>query len=292
MTIKKIDGSVTTPMGFSASGVACGIKKSGALDLGLLYSQVRCAAAGAYTTNQLKGASLLVSMEHLQDGHAQAVLVNSGNANASTGERGLLDAREMARTVARHLNVTREDVVVASTGLIGEFLPLPRIRNGILQAIAGLDPESGPMLAQAIMTTDTVPKYAAYRVTVEGRSFTLGGVAKGAGMIHPKMATMLAFLSTDARVAPEILRPMLLEVVGRTFNRITVDRDTSCCDMVVLMSNGLATSEEIRPGIEIGKAFEQALTMLCKDLASQLVHDGEGVTKVAKIVVAKCVRFI
>ncbi len=284
MTIKKIDGSVTTPMGFSASGVTCGIKKDNALDLGLLYSQVRCAAGGAYTTNQLKGASLLVSMEHLQNGHAQAVIVNSGNANASTGERGLLDAREIARTTGRHLDIAREDVVVASTGLIGEFLPLPKIRNGIQQAIAGLDPEGGPSMARAIMTTDTVPKYAAYRVNAEGRSITLGGVAKGAGMIHPKMATMLAFLSTDARVAQETLRPMLLETVGQSFNRITVDRDTSCCDMVVLMSNGLASSEEVQPRTEFGKAFREALLLLCKDLASQLVHDGEGATKVAKIV--------
>lgn len=284
MTIKRINDSVTAPMGFSAAGAAAGIKGGEQLDLGLLCSQVRCAAAGVYTTNQLKGASLLVSMEHLRDGHAQAVVANSGNANACTGERGMLDAREMARIVGRLLNIPSHDVVVASTGLIGEFLPLPKVRKGIERAVADLDPEGGPTMARAIMTTDTVPKTAAYHVTAAGRSFTLGGIAKGAGMIHPKMATMLAFLSTDARLSPETLGRMLGDAVSRSFNRITVDRDTSCDDMVVILANGMAMGDEIDPGSELGKSFEEALQTLCKDLARQLVQDGEGVTKVARIV--------
>jgi glutamate N-acetyltransferase/amino-acid N-acetyltransferase len=278
-----MDGSITAPMGFSAAGVAAGIKRGGQLDLGLLYSQVRCAAAAVYTTNQLKGASLLVTMEHLRDGHAQAAVVNSGNANACTGERGTLDAREMARTVGRLLRIPSHDVVVASTGLIGEFLPLPKTRKGIENAVAELDQEGGSRMARAIMTTDTRPKNAAYHVTAAGRSFTLGGIAKGAGMIHPKMATMLAFLSTDARSAPDALRRMLADAVGRSFNRITVDRDTSCDDMVVLFANGLAMGDEITVGSELGNAFEEALLAICKDLAKQLVQDGEGVTKVATI---------
>ncbi|MFQ6111722.1 MAG: bifunctional ornithine acetyltransferase/N-acetylglutamate synthase, partial [Nitrospinota bacterium] len=191
--MRRLQDTVTAPMGFSASGVAAGIKEGKQLDLGLLYSQVRCSAGAVYTTNRLKGASLVVTMEHLRDGHGQAVIANSGNANACTGERGLLDAREMARTVGRLLNIPSHDVVVASTGLIGVFLPLPRIRRGIEQAGEELDTEGGSRMARAIMTTDTLPKYAAYHVTCAGRSFTLGGIAKGAGMIHPKMATMLAF---------------------------------------------------------------------------------------------------
>ncbi|MFH1739343.1 MAG: bifunctional glutamate N-acetyltransferase/amino-acid acetyltransferase ArgJ, partial [bacterium] len=284
MSVKRCNGGVTAPMGFSAAGVSAGIKKGGRLDLGLLYSQVRSAAAAVCTTNQLKGESLQVSMEHLRDGYAQAVVVNSGNANACTGERGLLDAREMARAVGRLVNIPSQDVVVASTGLIGQFLPLPKIRKGIEQAVANLDPEGDSAMAKAIMTTDTVPKSAAYQVAESGRSFTLGGTAKGAGMIHPKMATMLAFLTTDARLAPDNLKHMLSEAIGRTFNRITVDRDTSCCDMVVILANGLATGEEIDPASPLGHAFEEALLALCKDLSQQLVHDGEGTTKVAEII--------
>ena len=284
MTIKTCEGGVTAPMGFTATGVSAGIKKSGNLDLGLLYSQVRCAAGAVYTTNQLKGESLIVTMMSLSDGHAQAVVANSGNANACTGERGILDAREMARTVGRLLGVPTEDVVVASTGLIGEFLPLPKIREGIQSTVPKLTPEGGSLFAQAIMTTDTVPKIASYRVTVAGRTFTLGGAAKGSGMIHPNMATMLAFLTTDVRLSPENLGRMLSKAAGKTFNRITIDRDTSCCDMVVLLANGLAVGEEIEPRSELGRAFEDGLTTLCKDLSRQLVRDGEGATKVAEII--------
>ncbi len=283
--IEKIEsGSVTTPKGFKAAGIASGIKKSGKLDLGLLFSQVRCAAAGVFTTNVLKGASLLVSREHLTDGHAQAVIVNSGNANASTGERGMLDAREMCCCTARYLDIPAHDVLPSSTGVIGEYLPLPAIRTGIESLVPRLHENGGEEMARAIMTTDTVPKLTARRVTVEGHSFSIGGIAKGAGMIHPNMATMLVFLTTDARVNSSALHMFLMEAVDKSFNRLTIDGDTSCDDTVLLLANGLASGVEIVPdGDAIADAFREALQDLCLDLTLQLARDGEGVTKVVTI---------
>ncbi len=278
------NGSVTSPAGFKAAGVTAGIKASGKPDLGLLVSQVRCSAAGVFTTNVIKGASLLVSREHLEDGNAQAIIVNSGNANACTGERGLLDAREMARCVARQLNMPHQDVLPNSTGVIGEYLPLPPIRTGIESLIPKLSEEGGIEFANAIMTTDTVPKYSARKLFVEGHTFTLGGVAKGAGMIHPNMATLFAFLTTDARICSCGLRSFLIEAVEKSFNRLSVDGDTSCCDTVLLLANGLASGTEIKPddGI-LAEGFLQAIQDLCFDLAYQLARDGEGVSKVVVV---------
>ncbi len=287
-TIEAIaDGSVTTPRGYKAAGMAAGIKKSGALDLGLLVSQVRCPAAAVFTTNVLKGASLLISQEHLSDGHAQAVIVNSGNANACTGERGLLDAREITRVLSRKLNIPAQDVLPSSTGVIGEYLPLPKLREAIEPLTAQLqDGNGGQLMARAIMTTDTKPKYTARKVTVAGSTFSLGGIAKGAGMIHPNMATMLVFLTTDARLSTKSLQAFLKQAVDQSFNRFTVDGDTSCDDTVLLMANGLASGMEIVPSEGLlSTAFKEALNSLCLDLTYQLARDGEGVSKVVKIVV-------
>jgi glutamate N-acetyltransferase/amino-acid N-acetyltransferase len=282
-------GSVTSPHGFKAAGVSCGIKKSGNPDLGLLVSQVRCNTAGVFTTNSLKGASLQVSREHLSDGHAQALLVNSGNANACTGERGLLDAREMARCLGRMLDIPSQDVLPNSTGVIGEFLPLPKIRAGMEAALSQLREDGGEELARAIMTTDTVPKFTARKVSADGRSFTIGGIAKGAGMIHPNMATMFAFITTDARMSSESVRMFLVEAVEESFNRLTIDGDTSCCDTVLLMANGLASGEEIgMDGSEPAAAFKEALGDLCLDLTYRLARDGEGVHKVVTFRVQGC----
>lgn len=278
------NGSVTSPKGYKACGVAAGIKSTGKLDLGFLVSQTRCATAGVFTTNQLKGASLLITKEHISDGYAQAVVVNSGCANACTGERGFLDAREIARCLGRKLNIASQDVLPSSTGVIGVYLPLPKIREAIDLAIPRLREDGGEEMAQAIMTTDTVMKSVAKKVVVDGREFTLGGCAKGAGMIMPMMATMLSFLTTDARVSPQNLQIFLKEAVERSYNRLTIDGDTSCDDTVLLMANGLSDSVEIVPGMgEAAEAFQQALNELCHDLVMKLAHDGEGVTKVATI---------
>lgn len=278
------DGSVTSPKGFQSAGVAAGIKSTGKLDLGLLVSETRCSAAAVFTRNVIKGASLLVSREHLRDGYAQCVVANSGNANACTGERGMLDAREMARIVAQCLKISEGDVLPASTGIIGEYLPLPAIRKGIEQAAEALSPDGGIRFAQAIMTTDTVPKHAARRVSRGETSFSLGGVAKGAGMIHPNMATMLVFLTTDLKVETAILKPLLLEAVDHTFNRFTIDGDTSCDDTVVLLANGRANAPEINDTAGPAySALRDALFDLCSELTYRLAGDGEGVTKVVTI---------
>ncbi len=283
--IKPIEnGNATSAQGFKAAGIAAGIKKSGKPDLGILVSQVRCSAAGMFTTNQLKGASLLVTREHLADGHAQALIVNSGNANACTSGRGLVDAREMARCLARPLGIAMQDVLPNSTGVIGIYLPLPLIREGVEKLIPRLSEDGGLELAQAMMTTDTVPKTSARRVVVEGHAFTVGGCAKGAGMIMPNMATMLAFLTTDARVSPQNLSWFLKEAVENSFNRLSIDGDTSCCDSALLMANGLSDSTEILPERDlVSEAFLAALKEVCLDLTKQLARDGEGVTKVATI---------
>ncbi len=278
------NGHATSAKGFKAAGTAAGIKKSGKPDLGILVSQVRCTAAGMFTTNRLKGASLRVTQEHLADGHAQALIVNSGNANACTSERGLVDAREMARCLARPLGIATQDVLPNSTGVIGIYLPLPLIREGIEKLIPRLRADGGLELAQAMMTTDTVPKTAARRVVVEGHAFTIGGCAKGAGMIMPNMATMLAFLTTDARISPSSLSWFLHEAVESSFNRLSIDGDTSCCDTAILMANGLSDSTDILPERDcVSKAFLAALKEVCLDLTHQLARDGEGVTKVVTV---------
>ncbi len=277
------DGTVTTPQGFTASGVACGIKKGSALDLGLLYCVTRCPVAGVFTTNVLKGASLLVTQEYIQDGFAQAVLVNSGNANACTGERGIQDAREMAAHTAQLLNINPQDVLPSSTGVIGEFLPMNWVKEGIDLCTQRLDGNGGIDMAQAIRTTDTVSKFSARKVITDEGKFTLGGIAKGAGMIHPNMATMLAYITTDAKVDGLTLKQALTEAVNQSFNRFTIDGDTSCDDTVLLMANGASGTPDITSSPAMQEGFQQALNDLCKDLTYQMANDGEGVTKVATI---------
>ncbi len=286
MTITRVDGGVTAPKGFTAAGIAAGIKSAGAPDLAVLASQVRCTAAAVFTTNRLKGAGVIVGRENLEDQHAQAVVVNSGNANACTGERGLLDASEICRTLGRLMNVPSTDVVPSSTGVIGVYLPLPAVRKGIEEAHAQLSPEGGSAMAEAIITTDTHPKQVAYKVVAAGQEVHIGGCAKGAGMIHPSMATMLCFLTTDARVDPETLNRWLREAVDTTFNRLSVDGDTSCCDTVLILSNGLSGGESIsNEASELGAEFHRALGAICWDLARALALDGEGVERACRIAV-------
>ncbi|MDI6791600.1 MAG: bifunctional glutamate N-acetyltransferase/amino-acid acetyltransferase ArgJ [bacterium] len=277
--------SVTAPKGFSASGVRCGIKAEGK-DLALIYSEVPAAAAAVFTSNKVKAAPLLISEEHILDGRIQAIVVNSGLANCCTGEQGIEDAARMAKLTATELNIPETSVLVASTGKIGPRLHIEKIEQGIKEAAANLSSSGGADAARAIMTTDTRPKEAALELELFGRKITLGGIAKGAGMIHPGLATMLAFITTDALISPELLKKALLHSVDRSFNMITVDGDMSTNDMVAIMANGLATTaegEEITyPGKEFD-LFQAALDELSIDLAKQIPADGEGATKLLEV---------
>ncbi len=273
---------VTAPLGFRAAAVASGIKPH-RLDLALLVADARGPAAGVFTTNLAQAAPVLVSREHLKGGRALAVVVNAGCANAGTGEGGLADAREMVGIVARTVGCPIEEVLVASTGVIGVRLPMEKVRAGVAEAARRLSRHAGADAARAIMTTDTKPKEVAVEFRVGDSTCVVGGMAKGAGMIAPNLATMLAFFTTDAAVETPLLRRALGEAVGESLNRITVDGDTSTNDCAVILASGA------RPAPAIGHegadfdAFRRALTDAARQLAGMLVRDGEGVTRVAQV---------
>jgi len=274
-------GSVTSPEGFQAGATYAGIKKEKGLDLGILASEVSCVAAGLFTTNRIKAAPVVLCQQRLRGGKATAVVVNSSCANACTGERGLADAVEMARLAAEVIGVSPENVLVASTGVIGESLPMERLRNGMRQI--ALSRDGGHELARAIMTTDTVPKEAAVKSDEGG--FIIGGVAKGSGMIHPDLATFLCFLTTDAGAGMDFLKSALRQAADVSFNLVSIDGDTSTNDTVLLMANGLAGGEPISPGSRRGEVFQQALNQLCIHLAKCTARDGEGATKLVEVTV-------
>jgi glutamate N-acetyltransferase/amino-acid N-acetyltransferase len=243
------------------------------LDVGIVYSEQPCVAAGVYTKNNLKGASLLVSMEHLSRGKAQAIVANSGCANCATGEQGIEDAIKMAQLTGAKFGIDPHDVVVASTGVIGTLMPMDRIAAGIEQI--EMSPEGGLDFAKSIMTTDTRPKHVAIRTP----NWSIGGVVKGVGMIHPNMATMLCFITTDAHVAQPFLASVLKETVDDSFNMIDVDNDTSPDDTVVVMANALAAGDPIDAGHPEADFFREALLTVCTTLAKQQIADAEGATK-------------
>jgi glutamate N-acetyltransferase/amino-acid N-acetyltransferase len=275
-------GGVASVRGFLAGAVRAGIKESvDKLDLGILYSEQACAAAGVFTSNLVKAAPILLCQEHLANGRAQAIVANSGCANACTGEEGLRQAYEMAELAAAKLAIQPEDVLVASTGVIGNCLPMDRIRAGIGNIV--LSSESGDDLALAIMTTDTVPKQIAVRFDCKGHRYALGGVAKGAGMIHPNLATMLCFLTTDAPVRQDFLDAALRRAVDTSFNMITIDGDSSTNDMVVVLANGLAAGEPLTAEHPAAEAFCDALAQVCTHLAKAICRDGEGATKLIEV---------
>ena len=283
--IKSVANGATAAAGFVAAGVACGVRYEGRRDLGLLFSEEPgCTAAVVQTTNVLQAAPLLVTREAVEAGGVRAVLVNSGIANAATGRRGLEDAYKMQVLAAAELGLEKEEVAVSSTGVMGEYLPLGRIEAGLRDAVASLS-EDGSAFAEAILTTDTRTKEAAARVQIGEMSVTVGGVAKGSGMIHPNMATMLAFVTTDAAVEKECLQSTLLEATDRTFNRITVDGDTSPNDTVLLMANGAAGNETLTPESPNLPAFEEAVEAVMRELAKKIARDGEGATKLVEVVV-------
>lgn len=274
-------GSVTSPQGFSAGATASGIKKSG-LDLCVVSSDRPARAAGVFTTNKVKAAPVYLCQRHLAGGIARAFVVNSGNANACTHEQGASDALEMASLVGAKLGCPDGEVLVASTGVIGVHLPMERVRAGI--AAIDLSPDGGPIAAQAIMTTDTRPKTCAVRVDLGGRAVTVGGMAKGAGMIHPNMATMLGFITTDAAVADaSFLQAALTDAVDRSFNMISVDGDTSTNDTLVLLANGAAGNEPLRRDMPEAVRFQAALTYVAAELAKAVARDGEGATKLIEV---------
>jgi glutamate N-acetyltransferase/amino-acid N-acetyltransferase len=282
VTITPIDGGVAAPAGFRAAGVACGIKKTGALDLALVMADDAVPAAGVFTTNKAQAAPVTVSREHLErsGGRARAVIVNSGCANACTGPEGMSVARSSADFVASIAGCTADQVLVASTGVIGVQLDLDRLRKGAVAAAAVLARAGGGDAARAIMTTDRAPKSAAVSVTTAAGTFRVGGMAKGAGMIEPHMATMLGVVTTDADVPSPILQRALREAVDVTFNAITIDGDTSTNDAVFLLASGAS-------GVEIDEtaypALVAALREVCGSLARAIVRGGEGATKLVSI---------
>jgi glutamate N-acetyltransferase/amino-acid N-acetyltransferase len=271
--------------GILAGGVTAGIKPSGKKDLALVHSPTPARSAAVFTTNQVKGAPVLVSMEHARSGALQTILANSGCSNVCNGERGLRDAREMAKLVADLLRVPASHVLVGSTGVIGHPLPMDKIRAAVPKLVKSLSPQGGRAAAEAILTTDTRTKEAALRCEIGGRTVTLGGMAKGVGMIEPHMATMFCFVTTDAAVARGALDPLLKRAVDRSFNRITVDSDTSTSDTTAVIANGLAENPPIDRGGRGARIFAAALQALMERLARMLVADGEGATKLVSITV-------
>lgn len=280
-----INCGVTSPKGFLATGVACGLKKNGKRDLALVASEVPAIATGVFTKNLVKGHSLQLTMKHMEKGKARAIVINSGNANACVGEQGYKDAQEIASLTADLLSCSPEEILVGSTGVIGFTLNMEAIRSGIKEAVSGLSASGGHLAEEAIMTTDLVPKEMAVELEINGKKVVIGGMAKGSGMIHPNMATMIGVITTDACISASLLDKCFREIINRTFNRISVDGDTSVCDMVVMLANGKAENPEINMEDSSFHAFSTALEAVCTYLARQLAKDGEGATKLIEILV-------
>jgi len=274
-------GTVTSPKGFIAGATHAGIKKEKNLDLAILASEVPCDAAGLFTRNRIKAAPVVLCQQRLSGGKATGVVINSGCANACTGEQGMADAEEMARLAAAVIGTSPEQVLVASTGVIGHMLPMERVRAGVKQITLSRD--GGHEMARAIMTTDTVPKEGTVRVKEGG--YTIGGAAKGAGMIHPDLATFLCFLTTDAMVDSGFLQSALKQAVDVSFNMVSVDGDTSTNDTVLLLANGMAGNEVISSGTGQAEIFQQALEGLCIHLARMMARDGEGAATLIEVTV-------
>ena len=280
-----LEGGITAVPGILAGGVAAGIKPSGKKDIALVYSSTPARMAAVFTTNQVKGAPVLVSMEHARGGAAQAILASSGCSNVCTGERGIKDAREMTKQVGDLLRIPPTHILIAATGVIGVPLPMDKIRAALPKLVKSLSPQGGRAAAEAIMTTDTRVKEAALRVDVNGRPVTMGGIAKGVGMIEPHMATMFCFIATDAVAARSALTGVVRRSVDRSFNRITVDSDQSTSDTVAVLANGLAENAPLEAGGRGLRQFSAALDTLMGTLARMLVADGEGATKLVAVTV-------
>lgn len=277
--MKYIEGGVTAAKGFSAGGMYCGIRKNKSKpDLAMIYSSAPCAAAGMYTSNLVKGAPILVTKRNLENGTARAVICNSGNANTCNAD-GEEKAWSMCEIAGKALHIDPHDVIVASTGVIGQVLPIEPIADTAPLLAASLSGNGSSQAARAIMTTDTVVKEAAAELEIGGKTVRLGGICKGSGMIHPNMCTMLCFLTTDAAVSAPVLDKALRAVVADTFNMVSIDGDTSTNDTITIMANGLAENPEIQADTAEYEAFQEALRGICTNLARKMAKDGEGATK-------------
>jgi glutamate N-acetyltransferase/amino-acid N-acetyltransferase len=285
-TRNAVGGSRLGPKGFQAAGIACGIKAvEGAMDLALIYSEVPAKVAGLFTRNRVKAAPVVHTKMKIRKGCCRALIINSGNANACTGKKGLLDAEAMAAMAAHALHIPQWQVLVSSTGAIGHPLPIEKIESRIPLLVKKLSPFGFKDAAEAIMTTDTCPKMASRKVVIGDEVITILGIAKGAGMIRPQLATMLAFILTDANVEAHVLSTLLREGVRSTFNRITVDGDTSTNDMILLMANGKGTGGLLQTGDARFRLFREPLFGVMDELSQAIVRDGEGRTKIVEIIV-------
>jgi glutamate N-acetyltransferase/amino-acid N-acetyltransferase len=282
-----LKGGITAVPGMLAAGIGARIKKGDVLDLALIVSEREATVAGVFTLNKVVAAPVILDRQRLRRGKGRAILVNSGNANACTGRQGYADAVKVAALTGKALRLRSEDVFVASTGVIGKLLPMERIEAAIPVLASRLRRDGGEDAARAIMTTDTTVKMAAASDTIGGRMITLGGIAKGSGMIHPNMATMLAFLATDAVVPRAILQRGLRQAADRSFNRIPVDGDTSTNDMVLCLANGVAVNRPVASGSADARRFQALLDHVCLDLAKKIAWDGEGATKCVELRVTR-----
>ena len=279
MSIKFVDGSVTAPKGFVASGVHCGIRKNkNKRDLALIYCEKPCTAAAIYTTNLVKSAPILVTRANLENGTAQAVICNSGNANTCNSD-GVEVAEKTCALVAKALKIDEKDVIVGSTGVIGQKLPIEPIANSIPELVSALSKEGATNAAEAIMTTDLVKKEYAVEAEIGGKTVYIGGIAKGSGMIHPNMATMLCFITTDVAISADMLKIAVKTVADKSFNMVSVDGDTSTNDTLAVMASGLSGNAEIIEQNEDYNIFVEALTILCRKLSKEMAKDGEGASK-------------
>ena len=277
--MKMIEGGVCAAKGFKANGIHCGIRKNRSKrDLALIFCEKQCSAAAVYTTNLVKGAPLTVTKKHIENGKAQAVICNSGNANTCNAN-GIEIAEKMSDLLAEKLGITAEDVVVASTGVIGQPLDIEPIANGINPLADGLSEKGGEFAAEAIMTTDTVKKEVAVEFELSGKTCRIGGIAKGSGMIHPNMATMLVFITTDVCISSKMLKTALSGDIADTFNMISIDGDTSTNDMVTVLASGMAENDEITEQNDDFKTFMKALNTVTVALCRMIAGDGEGATK-------------
>ena len=283
--MKEIKGGVTAPKGFLASGIHCGLKKE-KKDLALIYSDSLCDAAAAYTQNLVKGQPIQVTKEHLANGKAQAVIINSGNANTCTGDEGKAKAFQMAQVIADEIGIAPTDVIVASTGVIGVQLPIEKVIAGVPELARQMRKEGHADASNAILTTDLRTKELAVAITIDGKEVIIGGMAKGSGMIEPNMATMLSFLTTDINIDGELLKEALLATVAKSYNAISVDGDTSTNDMVSVMANGQAGNTRITSKNEDYAAFLEALSYINIYLSKEIARDGEGATKLIECQVA------
>lgn len=288
--IKFTDGGVCAAKGFRANGIQCGLAHIGASvtkkknDLALIAADSECTAAAVYTTNKVKGAPILVTKEHLKNGRARAVIVNSVNANTCNAD-GVEKADKMCELAAAELGIKAEDVIVASTGVIGQVLPIEPIANGMKELAEGLSYDGNARAVEAIMTTDTMPKEIAVQFEIGGKTCTMGGMLKGSGMIHPNMATTLTFITTDADISAELLQRALSDIVKVTLNRVSVDGDTSTNDMVCVLASGAAGNKPVVHEDGDFEAFENALYAIMMNLARMMARDGEGATKLIECVV-------